>query len=81
MKGKEITMEELKKIFSDVTGIEINEIRGDISRDNNDLWDSFNHLMIISEIESKLNIKFTMEEVENIRTFSELDNLVQKKFG
>lgn len=74
-------MEELKQIFSNITGVDVNDINGDISRDNNELWDSFNHLLIISEIESKLNIKFTMEEVENIHTFSELDNLVQKKRG
>lgn len=72
-------MDQLKQIFSNVTGIDINDITPDMSRYDNDIWDSFNHLLIISEIESKLSIKFTMEEVENIHTFSELEGLVQKK--
>lgn len=74
-------MKELKQIFSNITGIDVSDINGEISRDNNDLWDSFNHLLIISEIESKLNVKFTMEEVENIHTFYDLECLVQKKRG
>lgn len=74
-------MEELKQIFSNIMGIDANDIKGDLSRDNNELWDSFNHLLIISEIESKLKVKFTMEEVESIHTFLELEDLVQNKIS
>lgn len=75
-------MDELKQIFSSVTGMKVEDINDNISRDNNDdVWDSFNHLMLISEIEDKLNIKFTMEEVEGIRNFKQLSDIVAKKRG
>ncbi|MDD3223517.1 MAG: acyl carrier protein [Clostridium sp.] len=74
-------MEELKQIFSTVTGANINDINNETSRDNNDVWDSFNHLLLISEIEDKLKIKFTMEEVEKIQNFKQLNDIVLKKRG
>ena len=72
-------MDELKQIFVTVTSMDINDIKDETSRDNNDVWDSFNHLLLISEIEDKLKIKFTMEEVESIQNFKQLNDIVLKK--
>lgn len=72
-------MDELKQIFVAVTSMDINDIKDETSRDNNDVWDSFNHLLLISEIEDKLKIKFTMEEVESIQNFKQLNDIVLKK--
>lgn len=72
-------MEELKKIVSKVLNIDANRINDRLSRDNTEEWDSFNHLMLISEIEKKIKVKFTMPEVARIRTFRELQESTSSK--
>ncbi len=72
-------MESLKQIVSRVLNIDMNRINEKMSRNSTEEWDSFNHLMLISEIEKEMNIKFTMLEVEQVKTFRELQEIVSKK--
>ncbi|MBS3105524.1 acyl carrier protein [Candidatus Woesearchaeota archaeon] len=70
-------MDSLKQIVSRV--LNIDSINENVSRNNTEEWDSFNHLLLISEIEKELKVKFTMLEVEQIKTFKELQEVVSKK--
>jgi acyl carrier protein len=72
-------MKELKEIIANVLGIDENSVNESLSRDSESEWDSFNHLLLISEIETKLNIKFTMEDVENIKSYAQLEAVVLEK--
>lgn len=72
-------MDNIKKIFAEVIGIDENDVNDSVERDVTEGWDSFSHLMLINELEDKLNIKFTMEEVESIKTFADIKNIVSKK--
>lgn len=72
-------MESLKQIASRVLNIDINKINEKVSRNNTEEWDSFNHLLLISEIEKEIKVRFTMLEVEQIKTFKELQEAVSKK--
>lgn len=72
-------MDSLKQIVSRVLNIGINRINEKVSRNSTEEWDSFNHLLLISEIEKELKVKFTMIEVEQIKTFKELQEVVSKK--
>ena len=72
-------MENLKQIVSRVLNIELNRINEKVSRNNTEEWDSFNHLLLISEIEKEMKVKFTMLEVEQIKTFKELQEVISKK--
>lgn len=72
-------MDSLKQIVSRVLNIAINKINEKVSRNNTEEWDSFNHLLLISEIEKELKVKFTMLEVEQIKAFKELQEVVSKK--
>ncbi|MBL7055948.1 acyl carrier protein [Candidatus Woesearchaeota archaeon] len=69
-------MENLKEIVSRV--LEVKDVEN-ISREKTEEWDSFNHLMLVSEIEKNLGIKFTIEEVEKIKNYENLKNIVSKK--
>ena len=74
-------MEDLKKIISRVLNIDINKITDGLSREKTEEWDSFNHLLLISEIEKEMNIKFTMSEVEKINDFKGLAETINKKLN
>ncbi|AAK80155.1 acyl carrier protein [Clostridium acetobutylicum] len=72
-------MDKLKAIFAEVLDIDIEDVKDSTERDVIDEWDSFSHLMLINELENRLKIKFTMDEVESIKTFKDLEKTVSKK--
>ncbi len=72
-------MDNLKKLVADILNIDILEVNYDLTRDENENWDSFGHLLLVSELESKLGIKFTMNEIENIKNYNNLEETVKKK--
>jgi acyl carrier protein len=51
------------------------------SRQNNEDWDSMNHLNIIFALESKYKIKFGVVDIEEIQTVADIIRLVKKKTG
>ena len=72
-------MEEIKEIIAKVMEVPIEQIDDHFSRKNNSEWDSFNHLALIAEIETKMNLEFTMEEMYQIVTFKDLCMVVAAK--
>ncbi|OGG79568.1 hypothetical protein A3A39_02395 [Candidatus Kaiserbacteria bacterium RIFCSPLOWO2_01_FULL_54_13] len=72
-------MNTLKNIASQVLGLPKGKIQDTLVRRETPEWDSFNHLMLISEIEKKLGIQFTMAEVEKVQTYGELKKTVENK--
>jgi len=74
-------MENLREIMSRVFDIDINTINDELACDNTEEWDSFNHLLLISEIEKEMDIIFTISEVEQIKTFKVLREIISKKYG
>ena len=72
-------MENLRQIVSRVLNLGMDKINDELSRNNAEEWDSFNHLLLISEIEKEIKVKFTMLEVERIKTFKELQEVISKK--
>jgi acyl carrier protein len=41
-------------------------------------WDSLTHMIIISEIEDAFQIRFTMEEILNMRNVADMVTLIEK---
>ncbi|KLU65065.1 acyl carrier protein [Desulfosporosinus acididurans] len=74
-------MDDLKSITAKVLGIGVEEVTESLTRNKSEGWDSFGHMMLINEIETQLNIKFTMKEVEELQTFQQLQDLVLAKRG
>ena len=71
-------MEALKKIVAKVLNVDESKV-DELTMDNAEQWDSFNHLLLISEIEKQLGIKFSIHEVENIKSFKGLSEIVGNK--
>lgn len=72
-------MEELKKIVAKVLNIGESKVDDSLAMENAEQWDSFNHLLLISEIEKKIGITFSIQEVEKIKSFKDLRGMVSSK--
>lgn len=73
-------MKRLKSILAKILEIPEEEINDDTSPDNVASWDSYNALMMISEIEDCFKIKFNMEEVMNVKCVRDIKEIL-KKYG
>ena len=71
-------MEKLKKILSKVLKVDENKITEETSPDNVDAWDSFNSLMLVSELENEFGVKFTMNEVTGIKNAGDILKVLRK---
>lgn len=71
-------MKRLKAILSKVLGIDEDKVTDDTSPDNVETWDSFNGLMIVSELESNFNVKFTMDEVTAVKCVKDIKDALKR---
>ena len=71
-------MKRLNLLLSKVLGIDENSITDSTSPDNVESWDSFNGLMLVSELEKEFNVKFTMEEVTSVKNVKDIKNSLKK---
>ncbi len=65
-------MDKLNKILADVLEIEVSAITDQTSPETVQNWDSFNALIIVSELEAKFNVKFTMEEIVAVKNVGDI---------
>ncbi len=73
-----ITIEQLQEIFRNAFSSDV-PINSETSKENLPEWDSINHLNLIVELEDQLNLQFTPEEIESIKSVHILLDLIQKK--
>jgi len=71
-------MERLKELVARVLAIEEEELNDNSSPDNISSWDSFNGLMLVSELEKNFDVKFTMDEVISITKFNDIKECLKK---
>lgn len=71
-------MKQIKKILSKILEIKEDSITEETSKENAEKWDSFNSLMIISEIEAAFNVKFSMQEAAGIKCVKDIKNILKK---
>jgi acyl carrier protein len=68
----------LFKLLSTVLDIDINKITKDTSPENTESWDSYNALLILSELESEFNVQFTMDEVYYVKSVEDIIKILSK---
>lgn len=71
-------MKKLKQILSDILEISEESINDDTSPENVPAWDSYNALLMVSEIENSYKAKFTMDEVMQVRRVKDIKELLKK---
>lgn len=71
-------MKRLKEIFAEVMSIEEKDISDESSPENTESWDSFNSLILISELEKNFSLKFTTKEVMSVKNFKDIVEILKK---
>ena len=75
------TETKVKKIIFDIMGLDITKSDQNKNLKEVEEWDSFNNLMVISEIEDTFKIKFTASDIYGVDTIAKIIGLVRKKLG
>ena len=75
----EIMNADLTTLVADVMGMDEQDVSGSLSREEEERWDSLTHLRLITAVEEAFSIRFTMDEIENIATLADVDELVRNK--
>ena len=65
------------RVLSNVLDIDVNTISDDTSPENTKNWDSFNALLLISELESEFKISFTMSEMYAIKNVKDIKDVLK----
>lgn len=78
MERKEM-LKELASIFEEVFEMEDMQITEETNSDDIEDWNSLNHLTLIGEIEQAFNIKFSMQEMLEIKSVKKILNIIEKE--
>ena len=71
-------MKKLEEIIAEVMGVSVDEINNNTSPDNLEEWDSFNGLMLVSELEGVYGLKFTTEEVTSVKSVRDIKSVLKR---
>ena len=69
----------LFEIIAKVFNISIDEINYESNPENIKNWDSFTGYVLLDEIETNFDVKFTMDESLEIKKIEDFKNILKKK--
>ena len=67
-----MTSAKLYETISQVMNIPVSKINDESSPEAIETWDSFHGLLLIDELETVFNIKFTLDDVINTKTVADI---------
>ena len=67
---------QLKAILGTVFDLHAEEIEDETSPENVGLWDSLNHLRLVTEIEKVFRIRLSMKEVRSMVSYAKIREIV-----
>jgi acyl carrier protein len=71
--------DKLKEIVAELFELEQAAVNDALTPEDVELWDSMNHLRLISAVEEEFQIKLSMKEIESIRSLATLQALIQQR--
>ena len=74
-----MTENKLFEIVARVFNVPINEINYESNPENIENWDSFTGYVLLDEIETNFNVKFTMDESLEVEKIDDFKNILKKK--
>ena len=63
-------------IVANVMEIQVSQIDDESGPETIENWDSFRGLILFEELESKFNVKFTLNELLNIKKIKDIKNIL-----
>ena len=67
----------LAEIAAEIFFLDEDEVKPELTPDDVDLWDSLNHLRLITAVETEFGVRFSMNEIQAIDSISKLNELVE----
>ena len=72
-------MSKLKQVMARVLSIHAGSIDERTSPGTVESWDSFNQIMLISELETAFGVKFTMGEIQRMNSYKDIKKVLKEK--
>jgi acyl carrier protein len=66
-------------VFAKSFSIPVDSVNDNMSRENLEAWTSLNHLLLVTDVEEQLEVRFTTDEVLKIHTYRDLREIVSAK--
>ena len=70
--------QKLMMLISSVLNIDENLINNETSPENTESWDSFNALVMVSELESQFKVQFSIDEVYSVLNVKDIKDALIK---
>lgn len=71
-------IKKLSSILSKVLAITEDSISDETSPRNTETWDSYNALMLVSELEEGFNVHFTIDEVVGVKNVKDIKDALMR---
>ena len=71
--------EQIRGIASDLFGVAPASITADSAPENQDAWDSTQHLNLVLAIEEKFNLQLSPEDIDQMRSIGAIATLVESR--
>ena len=65
-------LNDLYKIIAKVFSISESDVSDESGPENIESWDSFNGLVLVDELESHFNVKFTISEIIDVKNVADI---------
>ncbi|MBI2024676.1 MAG: acyl carrier protein [Candidatus Harrisonbacteria bacterium] len=72
-------MKTLEEIIAGVLTIDVKSVNDQTSPENTPGWDSFNSILLVSEVEKNFNVKFELDEVVGLKNVGDFRALLKKR--
>jgi acyl carrier protein len=72
------TETQIRQIMAEMLDVDPEVITTAFGRDDAPLWDSLNHLRLVSALEEAFGIKMTMREVSEMVTFEQIRSVISR---
>lgn len=70
--------ERIKAIAAEIFGLNPASVELSMGPDDIDRWDSLNHLRLITDFEQSFNLRLAMQQIQEIRSLSDLASFVSQ---
>lgn len=71
-------MKKVEEVIAKVLNLDEGKIDDTTGPDNTENWDSFNALILVSELEKNFNVKFTIDEVVGVKNVADIKSVLKK---
>lgn len=71
--------EELRVLISDTLGISAQSVNPALRREDEDTWDSLNHLRLVTAIEQAFGIRFSMDDIQSADSVGDLLKVLERE--